>query len=579
MEVEDENDNVIKRYLTCSVLKKNYIDDNSIILGYPIVRQRRNLIGNRIELYPIPEMLTYEGFLSEINSQQEKLDTYFDTKFKIGNDDYNCWMPVYLNKEHYEKNKTHVLNSFSVIKFGPEGKKEYDFKPEQIFEILPIILNKMIIGMFSGKSEISSAFIISYFQYVLLFKKLCEEFDEENMAFLNRKLSTIHENEYKIDKQIIPDLGDFLMILFYCNKDTHEEQMKKMWDTIFEEFIIRQMFWIFHHQENRDKIKKLVLKTRNNRTCMEKFEKEPNFKMRRLQQFNDDLNTKKLFDNVVNIISKDEKYLESLIAGQDNAEEQVKNTMNKNFKRLFTSCSEESQKEIKKIIHDNLNFADYFDYQDDNLYNDFKVSELLKDEDIENKDEIIEAAFDSQRGNKLLLITFFAQKKIEEEGFMEELEKNYGVYLEVDEFIKGMNQKLEEIKTFKQLLQYVGSDYGKDKTDLEIIIEAYDKAKEKNYINSTVAQNENNNYIGRGRRNNFIGRGWDNRGRGRGRGMGRGMDRGRGRGMDRGRGRGRGGGRERRRDFVYRGRGRRGRHFGGKRRGSRSRSRSRSDSN
>ena len=95
-------------------------------------------------------------------------------------------------------------------------------------------------------------------------------------------------------------------------------------------------------------------------------------------------------------------------------------------------------------------------------------------------------AFEFQRGNKLLLITFFAQKKIEEENFLEELEKNYGVYLEVDKFIKEMKDKLSEIKTYKSLFEYIGCDFfkkeGKYKDDLELIIYSYKKAKEKGYF-------------------------------------------------------------------------------------------------
>ena len=301
-EDEDAKMKEIKEYLTCSVLKKNYIDDPTILLGYPIVETKSGYNQNKIELYPIPEMLTYEGFLSEINNQQQKLDLYFETNFRTSrNQFYNCWMPIYLNKEHYEKNKTHVLNSFSIIKFGPEGKKEYDFKPEQIFEILPIILNKMIIGMFNGKSEISSAFIRSYFQYVLLYKKLCEEFEDENMAFINKKLSLIYDNNYVIDKKIIPDIGNFLMTLFFCNIDTHEEKMQKMWEQLFEEFLTRQMFWIFHNNENRQKMKRLVLKTRNNEKCLTRYENEPRFKMNDLKKFNEDLTKLNLFEQIVDI--------------------------------------------------------------------------------------------------------------------------------------------------------------------------------------------------------------------------------------------------------------------------------------
>ena len=563
---EDETMELIKENLTCSVLKRNYIDDPSVILGYPIVRSSSKFNPNKIELYPIPEMLSYEGFLSEIDNQQEKLDLYFETNFRSsGNEAYNCWMPVYINKTHYEKNKAHILNSFSIIKFGAEGKKEYDFKPDQIFEILPIVLNKMIIGMFNGKAQISSAFIKSYFQYVLLFKKLCDDFEDENLAFMNKQLALIHDNEYKIDKKIIPDIGNFLMILFFCNKDTHEEQMKKMWDCLFEEVIIRSMFWGFHSDENKEKMKKLVLKTRNNNTCMRRFENEPNFKMRYLDKFIADLNNLKLFDQIVDIINKDEKFLESVVVGKENIKQQIINSMSENFKKLFCGCGEDGRNLIKKIISENLDFSDYFIVVD-SRYDNFQVSDILKDENIKNKEEIVETLFNSQRGNKLLIITFFAQKKVEEKGFLEELEKNYGIYLEVDDFIEEMQKKLEEIKTFKQLLEYVESDYGKDKTDMEIIIEAYDKAKEKNYISRANIQNiqRNNNIINNDlfRRNNQNERNRNNRNRGRGRGRGRGGDRGRGRG------------------FLSRGR--RGYYRGGRRNygessKSKSRSRSRSD--
>ena len=563
---EDETMELIKENLTCSVLKRNYIDDPSVILGYPIVRSSSKFNPNKIELYPIPEMLSYEGFLSEIDNQQEKLDLYFETNFRSsGNEAYNCWMPVYINKTHYEKNKAHILNSFSIIKFGAEGKKEYDFKPDQIFEILPIVLNKMIIGMFNGKAQISSAFIKSYFQYVLLFKKLCDDFEDENLAFMNKQLALIHDNEYKIDKKIIPDIGNFLMILFFCNKDTHEEQMKKMWDCLFEEVIIRSMFWGFHSDENKEKMKKLVLKTRNNNTCMRRFENEPNFKMRYLDKFIADLNNLKLFDQIVDIINKDEKFLESVVVGKENIKQQIINSMSQNFKKLFCGCGEDGRNQIKKIISENLDFSDYFIVVD-SRYDNFQVSDILKDENIKNKEEIVETLFNSQRGNKLLIITFFAQKKVEEKGFLEELEKNYGIYLEVDDFIEEMQKKLEEIKTFKQLLEYVESDYGKDKTDIEIIIEAYDKAKEKNYISRANIQNiqRNNNIINNDlfRRNNQNERNRNNRNRGRGRGRGRGGDRGRGRG--------------------FHSRGRRGYYRGGRRNygessKSKSRSRSRSD--
>ena len=132
---------------------------------------------------------------------------------------------------------------------------------------------------------------------------------------------------------------------------------------------------------------------------------------------------------------------------------------------------------------------------------------------------MLKFSFDCQNGNKLLLITFFTQKKIEDKEFMKELEKNYGIYLDVDTFIKDMNQKLAEIKSYHEMFEYIGSDFGKDKDDLDILINSYKKAKEKQYIKPYENNYDNNRGRGRG---GYRGRG-EFRGRGKGRGRGRGV--------------------------------------------------------
>ena len=196
--------------------KIEYIDDPEILLGYPIIQNRAKYGKDKIELYPIPELLTYDGFVAQIGKQDMKLDYYFDIKFKSANNQfYNCWVPIYIDENHYKKNKTAILNSFSIIKYGALGIEEYNFKPKYIFEILPIILNKMIIGMFNGKTTISSSFIRCYFHYVLLFKKLCLEYEDEYCKYVNHILNLVKKNNYDINKQIIPDIGNFLMLTIF----------------------------------------------------------------------------------------------------------------------------------------------------------------------------------------------------------------------------------------------------------------------------------------------------------------------------------------------------------------------------
>ena len=86
-EEEEKRMRIIKENLTCFMLKLNYIDDPEILLGYPIVKSK-GLGKDKIELYPIPELLTYDGYIAQIGKQDTKLDYYFNTKFKSANNEF-----------------------------------------------------------------------------------------------------------------------------------------------------------------------------------------------------------------------------------------------------------------------------------------------------------------------------------------------------------------------------------------------------------------------------------------------------------------------------------------------------------
>ena len=490
---EENNLEQIKENLTCFMLKVNYIDDPEILLGYPIVRNQIN-IGrkNRLELYPIPELLTYDGFEAQKSLQQQMVQQYFGNinQFKSANNEYyNSWLPIYINKDHYEKNKERILNSIAEISSNTE------FKAEQILQVFPIILNSMIIGMSKGKTSLSSSFIKCYFHYILLFKKMCQEYEIEYSIYLNDIFSKIKENKYIVNKNIIPDIGNFFMVLLFNRPDINKDTFNKIYNSLFEDFIIRQMFWMFHSDESKEDMKNLILRNKNNRLYLEEFEKNKDFKMNRLDEFNQDIKDKNIYKEIIDIISTDKGYLEHIFLGKEKARELAEKRISQSFKRLFQECSREGKDKLKDIILKNLYFPDYFQQvlqKNIELYDNFKVNKLLKDLSGNVKEEFLSKAFESQKGNKLLFITFFAQKKIEEEGFLDNLEKNYGVYLDVDNFIQEMNQKSSEIKSFQALMEYVGADFIKDekgnnkyKDDLELIIDMYGKALQKKYFGNT----------------------------------------------------------------------------------------------
>ena len=530
----------IKQNLSCFLLRVNIIDDKDICLGYPL--KQLLALGDKIECVPIPEILSYEGYLSQIAKDDGKLDDYFNISFKAANNEnYNYWLPIYINEEHFKRNKTLILNSFSVLKFGAKGQKEYDFKPEHIFEYLPNLLNKMICGMFNEKSYMSEAYIRCYFQYLLLFRKLIDEFKHDFNKYLNEILDNIKKYKYVINKTIVPDLGNFYMLLFFSGIEID----KKIWNALFEESMIRKMYWTFHHFDNEVKSKSIFDMYGNSEINMKLLDLMKKEKLvyyeyldeiktdKKYEQatpecvftiYERDLNKKenaqplkglfhecmekRIFDKIINIISKEMIKKPKNLKDLFNKEKKYKideNTRNKVRERIIdefpsiykNECSPNAQKKIDKLLISNINLYKYCGHELKENYlnkNNYfllnKVDELMKKIDKKFHSEIVNKLYDVAKDN-LLLITTLAQKKMNEKGFLTELEKNYGLYMNIEEFMKEINQKIKEIKCYKDLFDFMQADViFKVEDEYETIIKSYQKAKEKRYI-KTIYTNDN----------------------------------------------------------------------------------------
>ena len=452
----------IKENLTCYLLRDNYIENSRVLLGYPVINIKSTYGKDKIELYPIPELLTYEAYKMQMmgvqSNQSLLIDSYYtQNQVKAANNEYfNNWLPIYVDENHFNKNREVIVNSLKAI------KNENEFRPEQIFDVLPIILNKMIIGAFNGKAVISSSFITCYFQYVLLFKRLCQEYKEEYETYVNKKINLITMNDYEVNKKIVPDIGDFFMLIYLSNKDMSTPEMKKMNKVLIEEFLIRQMYWIFHGPECQITMKSKVVDSGlkvQDEAYLDLFQKDPNFKMKYLDIFVKELHRQDIYRQMIDIISNDKDYLWSYNHNRKYARRNAEQGITRSFKSLYNQCSQWSKNRMNDLIREKMNFSDFFEEDQrvikTELYDSYQVEEVLKGGNDSNTSDILSYAYDSQKGNQLLLITFSVLKKLEEKGFMEELEKNYGIYLGVDAFLEEIKQKLREIKSFKSLYEFI----------------------------------------------------------------------------------------------------------------------------
>ena len=367
VEVIDRKKEIIKENLTCYFFRENFIDNPEILLGYPIVQSKSVYGKDKIELYPIPQLLTYEAFQMQTSNPQTNNNNLlygslsaFEPKIKAANNQYfNNWLPIYVNEAHYLKNLETIKNAIKTI------KNETQFTPEQIFDILPIILNKMIIGIFSGKSIISTSYITCYFHYVLLFKRLCREYQEEFNTYVDKRLNLITMNDYEVNKKIVPDIGDFFMLVFLSNKDMSSPEMKKIKTVLVEEFLIRQIYWIFHGPDCQSTMRDLVsalnnIVKLNDDVYLEKFHNDPNFKMRYLDIFNKELHNKNIYNKVINTIANDKNFLWNYQNNFYYAKRSAEKGITYSFKKLYNECSDWGRNKLNNLIKENMRFGDFY---------------------------------------------------------------------------------------------------------------------------------------------------------------------------------------------------------------------------
>ncbi|CAF3903062.1 unnamed protein product [Rotaria sordida] len=148
--------------LTCGVTKQNVIEDN-ICLGYPILFKRDNY--NRLSPEIILELISYDAYVAEIQkSGGDKLDFYENFKFRsITGTDYNYWLPLYINPQHFQQGRMIIQNSISVIYNGSaQGVEKYDFAPHMTLDVLTNLMNKSAVRLFNGELFESKRVIEAY---------------------------------------------------------------------------------------------------------------------------------------------------------------------------------------------------------------------------------------------------------------------------------------------------------------------------------------------------------------------------------------------------------------------------------
>ncbi|CAF4557552.1 unnamed protein product, partial [Rotaria sp. Silwood2] len=196
--------------LTCGVTKQNVIEDK-ICLGYPLLVTR----DNRGRLWPeiVLELISYDAYVAEIQkSGGEKLDFYENLKFRsVTGADYNHWLPLYINWNHFQQGQTIIQNSISVIYNGTaQGGARYDFMPYMALSVLTTLMNKSAVRLFNGQMYESTQAIEAYCHFLRLLMHFIDLFPalDYRINQIVEKFTTALDGR---NKKVVPDIGEFLI--------------------------------------------------------------------------------------------------------------------------------------------------------------------------------------------------------------------------------------------------------------------------------------------------------------------------------------------------------------------------------
>ena len=213
-------------------------------------------------------------------------------------------------------------------------------------------------------------------------------------------------NNYEVSKKIVPDIGDFFMLIYLSNKDMSTPEMKKMNKVLIEEFLIRQMYWIFHGPEcvmtMKSKVVDSGLKVQDE-AYLELFQRDLNFKMKYLDIFVKELHRQDIYRRMIDIISNDKDYLWNFNHSRKYARRNAEQGITRSFKSFYNQCSQWSKNRMNDLIREKMHFSDFFEEDQkvikSELYDSYQVEEVLKGSNENNTSDVLRYVYESQKGN------------------------------------------------------------------------------------------------------------------------------------------------------------------------------------
>ena len=217
--------------------------------------------GLNLEFYPraagdkSPARLAYVHTTSDIISY----DAYeaHGLRQNLWKAPFTHWFPAFIDDVHWHRGGRVAANAMLAKIFGVDVATVAK-TPELVLELVPKVLNTMVLSIMKGVSHASIAALHAYCQWAHVLTGFCQEYPGVQAA-IDAKVRGFVSSEFGRNKYNCPALGEFLPLLLFTNKYSWADVAADYLSETFD----RNSKWILaKHPELNDTCAELTRRTK-----------------------------------------------------------------------------------------------------------------------------------------------------------------------------------------------------------------------------------------------------------------------------------------------------------------------------
>ena len=180
-----------KAQLFCFHTRKTFEED---ILGIPISYERNPRTKKIQYISTTLDLLSREGFYEDV------------VRKSVWKRPFTHWLPLYITDHHANLSWKYIQSSMAKLCDAKE------FKPWMVLDVLPKLMNTMVVSVMSGETHASIVAIEGYCAFHHLLLKMIKKFPELSKR-IDSTIRNFIKDENARTKNNTPSLGDFIPLL------------------------------------------------------------------------------------------------------------------------------------------------------------------------------------------------------------------------------------------------------------------------------------------------------------------------------------------------------------------------------